>query len=486
MISSIVQHLLVAIVTGGGGFLGGHVVETFLKAGYRTVLVIREKSILSNVKTVQFWREQYPTSFEVVICDLSKRGSSLESTLLNSNFNISLEDITCIVNCACPFQRSFVNYIEEIVEPALHIVNNVIELAAAIRHSQRNLGDSNAAYSGSENLRIIHVSSSAALRGTKKLPYNTTLPKASASPFPFVPKPSESVALSGAMFSPLDWNTCSKVHGGGMQSYQFAKTVSEQMMFETASAFDFEVLSIVPVTMLGPICDGQQDNTKKMREQKNESDLLGDINEITATVRNGISAKFVKDWHSGILKQEKRLIADVRDVALAILNAAKMNLENYPRIIEADGEFHKNSLPPAILELRDFLRNAEETPTHIFQNNTVEGNTHRIKSDFYASYDLISSSTRCRKYHRRRFIIGGSRRIEHSAVENILLSNGFQGGSSPVSETMIKSNAAFRTDIDELDVSATSISILSGGLGIVCRKWEDTILDTARQFYDED
>ena len=50
---------------------------------------------------------------------------------------------------------------------------------------------------------------------------------------------------------------------------------------------------------------------------------------------------------------------------------------------------------------------------------------------------------------------------------------------------MIKSNAAFRTDIDELDVSATSLRLLSGGLGIVCRKWEDTILDTARQFYDE-
>ena len=463
MISLIVQQLLVAVVTGGGGFLGGHVVETFLEAGYRTVLVIREKSILSNVKTVQFWREHYPNSFEVVVCDLSNRSSSLENTLLNSNINVSLEDINCIVNCACPFKRSFVNYIEEIVEPALHIVDNVIEFAIAIRQSQRNSGDNNAAYSGSENLRIIHVSSSAALRGTEQLPY-------SSSSCSLVPEPSESVVLPKGMFSPLDWNTCSKIHGGGMQSYQFAKTVAEQMMFEAALVSDFEVVSIVPVTILGPICDGQQDSIKKMSQQKNESYSLGDI---------GISAKFIRDWHSGILKQENRLIADVRDVALAILNAAKVNLE----IIESDEEVHENSSPPPMLDLRQYLRNIDEISPQQLENNMLDGGIQGVKFDFYANYDLISSSMRCRKFHKRRFIIGGSRRIEHSAVENILLSNGFQGGSLPVSEIMMKSNAVFRTDIDELNVSASSNSLFSRGLGMICRKWEDTILDTARQFY---
>ena len=73
--------------------------------------------------------------------------------------------------------------------------------------------------------------------------------------------------------------------------------------------------------------------------------------------------------------------------------------------------------------------------------------------------------------------------MPHWGIEDLLLSNGYVGGSLTATEAEIRNNAAFRTDVDELDISATVRSMSDGGLGIICRKWEDTILDTAEQYY---
>lgn len=477
MISLLLQQLLVALVTGGSGFLGGHVVETFLEAGYRTILVIREKSFLLNSKTIQSWAERYPNSFQFMLCDLSNESTSLEGALLDSNRMISLKDVNCIINCASPFKRSYTNSIEDIVEPTFSIVKNVIKFAAAVRQSQLNSGDDKTAYEGSQSkkLRIVHVSSSAALRGAGQVPFNPTSLKDYSLPSPVQTTASKCLAHDKGMFSTVDWNICSKVDGRGMQSYQFVKTVSEQMIHEMALNIDCDLVSILPVTMLGPICKGQQDNTKHLCQKRSEANFSDNINdELQSFANAGISAQFIRDWQSGVLKQENRIIADVRDVALAILNAAEINLENISfRVAESENETPSVCLSPSAIS-KDCSK-----------SKTQKGSIDWLKTGFYTHYDLLASCIRSRRFHRRRFIIGGSKRIEHSAIENILVTNGFSGGSLAVSETDMKNNASFRTDVDELNISKTSDSILLGGLGIICRKWEETILDTAIQYYNQ-
>jgi hypothetical protein len=128
------------------------------------------------------------------------------------------------------------------------------------------------------------------------------------------------------------------------------------------------------------------------------------------------------------------------------------------------------------------------TPQRHDQNGDwKEGETKQTATVLIANrfpYDLKANSIRGRLFHSRRFIIGRSQRVAHSAVENILQLHAFPGGSVTISEDAMKMNLLFRTDIDEIDTSATSRNLLEGGLGIIIRPWEETILDTARQYYN--
>ena len=257
MIGQLVQHLLVALITGSGGYLGGHVVETFLAAGYKTVIVARRNSLILNEKAIESWKESYFSNLEVIECDLSTRDTSLEDCLLNSG-TILLGDIDCIISCASPFMRSCVNQLEEIVEPTLNIADNIMTFAAAVRRSQLN-GTAINKVQKKRNVRVVHVSSSAALRGPGQKPYRSTADGGSY------------IDTAQTIFSPLDWNTCSKMSGGGMQPYQFAKTVSEQIMFERGKESDIDVISIVPVTMLGPVCNAHH---LQLRVEKSQYDYL--------------------------------------------------------------------------------------------------------------------------------------------------------------------------------------------------------------------
>ena len=204
----------------------------------------------------------------------------------------------------------------------------------------------------------------------------------------------------------------------------------------------------------------------------------------------GVSAQFIKDWESCSLKQENRLIADVRDVSLAILRAAEIDL----KVVEIKAN------PPK----KESEKNEEQQRNNTYKNvenrkhpmtipggiaippvDNIDGNINPTNSsENFFRYDLESSSIRNRMFFRRRFIIGGSRRVEHSSVEKIFQLHGYSGGSLGISDEAVKLNALFRTDIDEIDTSATSRSVAEGGLGVIIRPWEETILDTARQFYN--
>ena len=469
MIWPLLLQSFVALITGGSGYLGGHVVETFLKEGCQTIVLIRNESYASNRRVYDLWSQNYPNNFHVICHDISDTSGSIAESLLGSRIIESLSDINCIVNCASPFERYFDSALKIIVEPTIIITRNVLNFATTVQSSRVDVGLKDISEGKRRrNLRVVHVSSSAALRGPGQKSYKTSCLQKTLNLSEDIQLSTSEVGaakmtISDTSFSPLDWNACSQFNGSGMQPYQFVKTLSEQMMFESGLKNGFDVISIVPVTMLGPICEAQEyarRHTLLAPDGKENS-----INSNQSPVRKeGVSAQFIKDWAAFKLKQENRLIADVRDVAIAILEAASIDVNN---IVSEEAQL-------------DAVQSALTADTSTIAEVVLD-----IKNvtELYSNYDLKSSSVRNRVFRPNRFIVGGSRRVPHSGIENLLLSNGYVGGSLTATEAEIRNNAAFRTEVDELDISATVRSMSDGGLGIICRKWEDTILDTAEQYY---
>ncbi|MGX1197323.1 NAD-dependent epimerase/dehydratase family protein [Parvibaculum sp. MBR-TMA-1.3b-4.2] len=107
-----------ALVTGGSGYVAGHLVELLLKEGYRVNTTVRSLARREKLPGLAALMERYPGQLELFEADLLKSGS----------FKDAMQDCDTVFHVASPFllPEQIKDGRRELVEPALQGTRNVL------------------------------------------------------------------------------------------------------------------------------------------------------------------------------------------------------------------------------------------------------------------------------------------------------------------------------------------------------------------------
>ena len=107
-----------ALVTGGSGYVAGHLVELLLKEGYRVNTTVRSLARSEKLSGLATLMERYPGQLELFEADLLKSGS----------FKEAMQDCDTVFHVASPFllPEQIKDGQRELVEPALQGTRNVL------------------------------------------------------------------------------------------------------------------------------------------------------------------------------------------------------------------------------------------------------------------------------------------------------------------------------------------------------------------------
>ncbi|MAB15323.1 NAD-dependent epimerase/dehydratase family protein [Parvibaculum sp.] len=107
-----------ALVTGGSGYVAGHLVELLLKEGYRVNTTVRSLAKREKLSGLAALMERYPGQLELFEADLLKSGS----------FKEAMQDCDTVFHVASPFllPEQIKDGQRELVEPALQGTRNVL------------------------------------------------------------------------------------------------------------------------------------------------------------------------------------------------------------------------------------------------------------------------------------------------------------------------------------------------------------------------
>ncbi len=107
-----------ALVTGGSGYVAGHLVKLLLKEGYRVNTTVRSLARSEKLSGLAALMERYPGQLELFEADLLKSGS----------FKEAMRDCDTVFHVASPFllPEQIKDGQRELVEPALQGTRNVL------------------------------------------------------------------------------------------------------------------------------------------------------------------------------------------------------------------------------------------------------------------------------------------------------------------------------------------------------------------------
>jgi dihydroflavonol-4-reductase len=190
------------LVTGGNGFLAGHLIQQLLMHGYRVRATVRnesQNSISTNVQLLPY------------ISDTLKNLEILEIDLMNSHSaweKAFMDGVEYVFHLASPYILCSQNPEVELMNPAVSGTRKILELC------QSTLS-------------------------VKKL-ILTSCMCAVADEF-----------LNGKEYTEFDWNLTSSI---AKNSYSFSKTSAERLAFSFASrpGCSFKLATVLPFVMLGP------------------------------------------------------------------------------------------------------------------------------------------------------------------------------------------------------------------------------------------
>lgn len=171
------------------------------------------------------------------------------------------------------------------------------------------------------NARLVLTSSMAAVRGAGQRP------------------------LNGKFYTTSDWNIASRRDGPGFEPYQFSKMEGERRAFELAKEVGLDLVTICPPMIFGPPRD---------------------------PACASFSVQMVREWAKGNAPVRSLLVSDVRDVALAHLNAAVRSTEGLAgarkRLIvglerRSSAESEADAVRRGLMRLRE--RTGDEMPSSL-------------------------------------------------------------------------------------------------------------------------
>lgn len=199
-----------AVVTGASGFVASEVVKQLLIKGWNVRGTVRSLAKKEKVQHLEALSKALPGNLTLHEADLLEKGS----------FDEVVKGVDYVFHMASPFLASWEDTQKELVEPALNGTSTVLESVAKSKGTIR---------------RVVLTSSFAAALKMKAGPSN------------------------GKLYTEDDWNTDSGPDKEG--GYMYSKTIAEKKGWELSKSEGFELVTIMPSLVLGPVTGTRPDGT---------------------------------------------------------------------------------------------------------------------------------------------------------------------------------------------------------------------------------
>ena len=278
-ISSTSQHAKsISIVTGANGFIGRHVVYSLLQRQESDCILclVRSKHVLNEQTHWESVNGMNGCSVKVLPYDMLDNGTTLAKAL-QYGYQHSPE-IFCLYHIASTFgpTKDPIQTAHDNVKSAVDAFHTLAKLRVDDKTTK---------------LRLVLTSSMAAVRATNQPP------------------------LNNQYYTYKDWNTVSTLEVNNWGScYQWSKMESERRVMQLVLDWNdkmelgMEFVSLCPSFVFGPPSPSLSDKVDRDS--------------------SSYSVQLVKQWMSGESEVQSRLCVDVRDVALAHVQAGTMDLSS--------------------------------------------------------------------------------------------------------------------------------------------------------------
>lgn len=237
-----------AVVSGASGFIGTELVKQLLEKGYNVKGTVRDTSNHEKTQHLTKLAEALPGKLTLHAADLTKEGS----------FDSILKDADYVFHTASPFIRDVTDPKKQLIEPAVGGTKNVLSSVAKNTDSIK---------------RVVLTSSFASIVKPKAGPSN-------------------------GIYSEEDWNNEVDENAQGADAYRYSKVAAERAAWDASKKHNFELVTICPTFVLGPVISNRADATSIL-------DVKGLIEGTNDTVT---------PW-----------VCDVRDIARAHVLAAEIS-----------------------------------------------------------------------------------------------------------------------------------------------------------------
>ncbi|KAL3141742.1 hypothetical protein ABBQ32_004424 [Trebouxia sp. C0010 RCD-2024] len=200
-----------AVVSGASGFIGTELVKQLLEKGYNVRGTVRSTSNTDKIQHLTKLAEALPGTLSLHEADLLQDGS----------FDSVVSDADYVFHTASPFFRDVTDAKKQLIRPAVEGTKNV--LSSVAKHS-------------STIKRVVLTSSFASIVKPKAGP-------------------------SSDAYSEEDWNTEVDENAEGADAYRYSKVAAEKAAWEASKKSGFELVTICPTFVLGPVISNRVDAT---------------------------------------------------------------------------------------------------------------------------------------------------------------------------------------------------------------------------------
>ncbi|KAK9810012.1 hypothetical protein WJX72_003318 [[Myrmecia] bisecta] len=276
------------VVTGASGFIATELVKQLLEKGYNVRGTVRDVSNTEKVQHLKALGDALPGQLSLHAADLLKEGS----------FDEVVQGARYVFHTASPFLRSgFTDPQKELVDPAVNGTRNVLNAAGKSKSVQR----------------VVVTSSFAAIVRPKAGPSN------------------------GKVFTEEDWNDESSLDNG---PYRLSKTEAEKAAWELSKQHGFELVTINPTFVLGPITSARTD-AESIKAAKGFIEGQGDTLLATVCDVRDVARAHVLAVETPAAKGNRYLVSQPNNVpakSLAEALAAHFPQFQFPQVEESDSK----------------------------------------------------------------------------------------------------------------------------------------------------